>query len=151
MRKRSIAIVAASVAALVLVGGTAADAGRLITGKDVKDGSLTLKDFKASERAKLAGPRGATGPAGAIGPIGATGVANPTVVQSAEVTVAAYGFGNVVAFCPEGKKVSGGGYAGSIAITAASIPNNLGNAWGAVINNSDNPIAVQVSAYAVCV
>ena len=62
----------------------------------------------------------------------------------------AYDIGTVIAFCPAGKRVSGGGYSGSIAITAASLPNNLGNAWGAVINDTNNSIDVQVSAYALC-
>lgn len=154
MQKRTVGLVAASIAALVLLGGTAADAGGLITGKDVKDGSLTVKDFKASERAKLRGPAGPTGPAGlpgAVGPAGAPGVVTPTIVQSPESTIPAGEIGTVIAFCPAGKKVSGGGYAASIAIAAANIPNNLGNAWGAVINNSDNVIPIQASAYAICV
>lgn len=148
MQKRTIGLVAASVVVLILVGGTAADAGSLLTGKDVKDnsltgkdvkdGTLTLKDFKASERTKLRGP---AGPSGAV---------NTVTVVSPTVTIAAYDLGNVIAFCPAGKKVTGGGYSASIAIAAASIPNGDGNAWGAVINNSDNPIDVEVSAYAIC-
>ena len=89
MRKMLI-VVAARVAA---TGGTAT-AAKLITGKDVKNGSLTGKDVKnrslgvsdlsAKARASLrgqAGLTGPTGPAGAAGTAGAkgdTGATGPT-------------------------------------------------------------------------
>lgn len=131
-----------------------------ITTAKVKNGTLTLKDFRASERSKLkgatgpvgaTGATGATGPTGAIGPTGASGTANLGVVQSPTVTVAAYDSGTVIAYCPAGKKVTGGGYFSSIAIAASSSPNATANAWGVVINNFDNSIPVDVWAYAVCV
>lgn len=46
-----------------------------VTGKTVKNGSLTLADFKKSERAKLKGAAGPAGPAGAAGAAGAQGPA----------------------------------------------------------------------------
>lgn len=46
-----------------------------VTGKTVKNGSLTLADFKKSERAKLKGAAGATGATGAAGAAGAQGPA----------------------------------------------------------------------------
>lgn len=151
----------AMVAALSSTG--TAVAGGLITTKQIKDsaitsakvknGTLTLKDFKSSERSKLVGATGATGPAGpmgAVGPAGVNAFNNATVVRSPSVLVAAYDIGTVVASCPSGKKVTGGGYFSSIAIAASSQPDVTGTAWGAVINNSDNGIAVEVWAYAVC-
>ncbi len=65
---------------LVLVAGSSAIAARMITGAQIKNGTLTLKDFRKSERKKLRGPRGlrgAQGPAGAAGAAGATGPAGP--------------------------------------------------------------------------
>ena len=44
-----------------------------VTGKTVKNGSLTLADFKKSERAKLKGATGAAGAAGATGAQGPAG------------------------------------------------------------------------------
>jgi hypothetical protein len=44
-----------------------------VTSSKVKPGSLAASDFKASDRARLRGRRGATGPRGAAGPRGATG------------------------------------------------------------------------------
>ena len=81
---------------------------------------------------------------------GANATANLSVVQSPVVTVPAYDIGSVVAVCPVGKKATGGGYFSSIAIAASSSPSAAGNSWGAVIDNTDNPIAVEVWAYAVC-
>jgi Collagen triple helix repeat (20 copies) len=54
-----------------------------LTGSDVKDHSLTAKDFKGSVR----GPRGKTGPPGAqgaAGPPGATGPAGPAGANGAQ-------------------------------------------------------------------
>jgi hypothetical protein len=51
-------------------------ASRLITGKQVKNGSLSEKDLSAKARAKLkgrAGPQGAQGPTGATGAAGSRG------------------------------------------------------------------------------
>lgn len=140
--KKAATIIGATVAVAALSSTGTAVAGGLITTKQIKDsavtadkvknGSLTLKDFKASERSKLVGP------------------ANSVVVQSPVAVVAANDIGTVVAFCPAGKKVTGGGYFSSIAIAASSSPSPAGNSWGAVINNSDNIIPVEVWAYAVC-
>jgi hypothetical protein len=158
--KKAVAIVGgvALVAALSSTG--TAVAGGLITTKQIKDnavtsakvknGTLTLSDFKASERSKLVGPAGPMGPMGAVGPAGASATANLSVVQSPTVTVPAYDIGTVMAFCPVGKKVTGGGYFSSIAVAASSQPNGAANAWGAVINNSENAVPVEVWAYAVC-
>jgi hypothetical protein len=161
--KRAVGIAAAVVTVAALSSTGTAVAGGLITTKQIKDnaittakvknGTLTLKDFKSSERSKLVGPAGATGPmgpVGAAGPAGANATANVSYVQSPVVTVPAYDIGSVIAFCPAGKKATGGGYFSSIAIAASSSPSPTGTSWGAVINNSDNSIPVEVWAYAVC-
>jgi hypothetical protein len=145
MQKRTVGIVATFVAALVLIGGAAEAKGLLtgkdikdksLTGKDIKDGSLTLKDFKGSERVKLRGPAGANA------------TLNTITVQSPTVRVAAFDIGSVSASCPAGMKITGGGYFVSVAIAASNQP--ITNGWGVVVNNSNNSIPVDVSAYAVC-
>jgi len=71
----------------VVLGGTplaapARDAAkRLVTGRDVRDGSLQARDLSARARRALRGTRGATGPAGPAGPVGATGPAGPAGPQ----------------------------------------------------------------------
>jgi hypothetical protein len=65
----------AGVGALCLALGIAgtAGAGALITGKDVKDGSIGLKDLSKKARAALKGARGKAGPQGPQGPAGING------------------------------------------------------------------------------
>jgi hypothetical protein len=80
---QSPALVVATLALFVALGGTAVAAGTLITGKqiknssitgaDVKNKSLTQRDFRGSVR----GPQGLTGPAGPQGPQGVQGMAGP--------------------------------------------------------------------------
>ncbi|MFL5846396.1 MAG: hypothetical protein ACJ762_17050 [Solirubrobacteraceae bacterium] len=56
----------------LIVGGTAT-AARLITGRNIKNGSIQLVDLSASARASLRGATGPAGPAGAKGDTGAKG------------------------------------------------------------------------------
>jgi hypothetical protein len=78
MRKRlSPATGIALLALFVALGGTAT-AAALITGAQIKNGSIQVIDLSAKARAALKGqrgPRGATGPAGAQGLAGAQGPA----------------------------------------------------------------------------
>jgi hypothetical protein len=82
MRKPSPALVVALAALFFAVGGPsyAADltsaAKKLITGKQIKDGSIGEKDLDKKLRAKLAasGKAGPAGPAGAQGPQGGQGL-----------------------------------------------------------------------------
>lgn len=141
--------------------GTAVAAG-LITTKQIKDsaittdkvknGTLTLKDFKASERRKLVGPQGPAGLTGLTGPAGASANATHAIVQGPTVTVAAGAIGYADAYCALGKKVTGGGFFASIAVPASSGPAapSPTTGWRTVINNSDNPVAVEVYAFAIC-
>lgn len=58
---------------LIATAGTAT-AAKLITGKNIKDGSIEVKDLSSKARKALTG---ATGPAGAGGPAGAAGAQGP--------------------------------------------------------------------------
>jgi hypothetical protein len=79
-----IALVAAT-AGNAIADGVNAVAAKLgkntVTSREVKNGSLTLSDFKASERTKLKGADGATGAKGATGATGPAGPAGPTGPQ----------------------------------------------------------------------
>ena len=78
--------VTAVLAFLLVTNPVTAEAARLITGADIKDGSITsadvkdrsllAKDFKSGQLP--AGATGATGPTGPTGPIGLTGPTGPT-------------------------------------------------------------------------
>lgn len=79
-----IALVAAT-AGNAIADGVNAVAAKLgknsVTSREVKNGSLTLSDFKASERTKLKGADGATGAKGATGATGPAGPAGPAGPQ----------------------------------------------------------------------
>ncbi len=84
MRLPSPSTALATVAVFAALGGTAT-AAKLVTGKDVKNASLTGNDLRkrsvpASKLTRKArrSLRGATGPAGAAGPKGATGATGAT-------------------------------------------------------------------------
>lgn len=97
--------IAAFVAGALLASAGTATAGKLITGRQIKDGSISAKDLNAAIRAQLAkaglpGPAGPTGAAGPVGPsfgIANTGFGIPsitpdgTIPPGAPVTTAASG------------------------------------------------------------
>jgi hypothetical protein len=87
-------------ALFVALGGPAAASGvasagvRLITGADVKDGSLQAKDLSAAARKSLrghAGSRGPAGPAGAAGGRGAAGAQGTPGLSGSQGTTGASG------------------------------------------------------------
>lgn len=131
--RTALAVIVAALA-LIVSAGAGATASLMITGKQIKDGSVTTKDVKnrslkvkdlsAKARNKLrgatgpAGPRGATGATGATGPAGPTG---PTGLQglpgvpglpgvsgfeviTETVSISALDDGTATAECPSGKK-----------------------------------------------
>src|SRR5262245_41807482 len=77
-------IIACTAVALLAGAGTAT-AANMVTGKDIKDGTIQKRDLSSTVRSALdtpgapgtpgaVGPKGATGPAGSTGPRGLTGV-----------------------------------------------------------------------------
>jgi hypothetical protein len=119
-----------------------------ITGKNVKNDSLTPTDFRGSVR----GPRGRQGAQGAQGPPGPTALGQVTTVTSAQVP---YGPSDTVqtaiAFCPTGQRaISGGGANVADEQLAASIPSGARSGWGVIgVDLVDNG-GEYVQAYALC-
>ena len=107
------------VSSLVIASAGAGVASTLITGKQIKDGSITGRDIKnrsieridLAQNAWLPGPRGPRGPAGAGGTGGVEGLQLVTKTQPppASYTIAS----SIIARCPAGKKVIGGGFGGT--------------------------------------
>jgi hypothetical protein len=128
----------------------------------VRNGSLTLGDFKKSQRAKLRGPKGATGATGATGAIGLRGPAGISGRQIVSVTTVedSETFKEDIAECPAGKVVFGGGATieteelgeviNSIAIDGSS-PLEGGTGWIAGAHEHD-PTAEEWSLriFAIC-
>jgi hypothetical protein len=115
---RTATIVAFLAGILIATAGTAT-AAKLVTGKQIKNGSVTAKDLSKAVRAQLKkagvpGPQGVAGPAGAkgdtgpAGPTGAPGLSGVEVKMIVEpVSNTLTGADTVV--CPQGKVVLGGG------------------------------------------
>ncbi len=129
---RALPVVLIAAFALVLAFSGGAVAGKLITGKQIKDNSVSTKDIKngslqsldlsASTIAELqsgeVGPAGPEGPAGAMGATGADGVAGPAGPAGTNgVSGLEYVTGTVIigagvsdavtVLCPGSKKVIG--------------------------------------------
>jgi hypothetical protein len=113
-KRPSAALVIACLALFAALGGTAT-AAKLITSKDIKNGSIKASDLSAAAKRALKGNRGARGPSGpqgapgVPGPAGAPGAPGPTGV--AEIVAAqGEGVGIATAYCPAGTRpISGGG------------------------------------------
>ena len=110
------------IAGALLVGSAAggASAALLITGKQIKDNTVTTKDIKngtldtkdmsAKTITSLKGARGPAGIAGATGPTGpagASGVSGYQLVSNSAVVTPDTG-GEVTATCPAGKRLLSG-------------------------------------------
>jgi len=102
---------------VVVAGASTATAASLITSKDIKDGTIKLKDLSPKVRALVTapGPTGATGPIGATGPAGAPGGFSTDNITIVTGNVATYPIpfpGGAVpqsnAECPAGKVAIGG-------------------------------------------
>ncbi len=125
IRALSPATVIATLALLFSLTGTAV-AGALITGANVKNGSLTGIDIKDNTLTSAdikngtikpvdikggsfpAGPEGPQGPEGPAGPQGPAGLSGHQIV-TAQSVLNSVAFKTVLAACPAGKKVVGGG------------------------------------------
>jgi Collagen triple helix repeat (20 copies) len=77
-------MVVALIALFVALSGTAVAQRGLITGAQIKDRSLTLKDLSRGTVTALRGKRGPAGRRGAQGPVGATGAQGPVGATGAQ-------------------------------------------------------------------
>lgn len=124
------AIAIALVALIFAMAGTATAARSLLTGKDIKDRSLTAVDVRKgaltsteikkgsidldrlskNARRSLQGRTGAAGPAGAPGAPGPAGMAGYEVIERPEDRIShGTGWGSITLPCPSGKVAVNGG------------------------------------------
>jgi hypothetical protein len=149
-------IIAALVAALISASGAYAVGSGLITGKQIKNGSIGLVDLNSSAKKSLKGQRGPQGPAGPVGPQGLQGAAGAkgdkgdpglSGYEYVEVEDAS---GLAVARCPAGKYVLNGGGSSDLGWLYFNGPVEGGKAWQANADDqAHNPISV--TAWAECV
>lgn len=152
MKKPSPSMVVSLSALVIALGGTAISQP-LITGSNIKDGSIKARDLDRSLRAELGrtGAQGPAGPAGQAGPSGPAGGFDVSklmtyVGPSVYVPSGASEF-NINADCPAGSRPTGGGYFSNIARATRSAPTTTG--WNVFLYN-DSYVAVEARAYVVC-
>lgn len=148
-----------AVVVTMLVGAASAGAAaKLITGKQIKNGSITKKDLAKSARPKT-GPRGPVGPQGQQGEQGPQGVPGPAgsvgatqVVLGPKVDMTASGDGGNVksstATCPSGTGVISGGFDTGVR-TFIAHEGVSGNGYF-VIGVNNGPLSTYIQANAVC-
>jgi hypothetical protein len=163
-----------AVVAVIAACASSATAASLITSKQIKNGSIQLKDLSRKARAQLRsglcsrtstscqGPRGLQGPAGAAGAAGAT---NVVMREGSPVNVAASNFAKVEAACNPGERATGGGVYNEAQVFTATVtssyptpnptsPPSTGNGqtptgWRVwIANNSASQISV--TGYVIC-
>jgi hypothetical protein len=152
-RRISPALVVSVLALVLALTGGAVAAGitggqitnNTITGKDVKNRSLTKADFRGSVR----GPRGFQGAAGPQGPAGPAGIAGITLVNGAERSYPSGDYGGApTAHCPAGSAVVGTGFNGPFDAVGGLVK-SYGTFVGGFFSNQSS-ITVSGSVQAIC-
>jgi hypothetical protein len=118
------------VGALVAVFAATSDgAAKFITGDDIKNGSVGLKDLSKRAKRALKGQTGPAGPAGATGPQGPAGPASlSTTVRSADFTAVSNEARGEVR-CPDGMVAVGGTVSPGDLFTITDLPSSDGRGW----------------------
>jgi hypothetical protein len=124
-----------------------------VTAGQVKNGSLLKEDFKSGQLP--AGPPGPPGPRGVPGPKGSPGISGLQRVDAATSSSSSNSKA-VVATCPSGKRVVGGGAqvtgsgANKVSINQ-SFPDSTGDKWnGNAVEVVATGASWQLQAYALC-
>ncbi|MGN6189826.1 MAG: hypothetical protein ACTHOE_13095 [Conexibacter sp.] len=133
------------VGALIAVfAATSAGATKFITGGDIKNGTIGLKDLSKAARNALkgkTGPAGAAGPQGPAGPAGAQGPAGPsslsTTLRSADFTAPVHGTASGEVRCPDGMVAVGGSVSPQALYTAIDQPSTDGHGWVGAADDLD--------------
>jgi hypothetical protein len=147
-------IIAAIVAALVSVTAATAASG-LITGAQIKNGSIGLVDLSAGAKRALKGQRGPQGPAGVPGAQGIPGGFDPAKVtyqQGTNLSIAPNTGGNATVNCPTGAVAISGGW---VVITGGvgevwTSRSYGGGSWTISVWNHSDYTTAEVTPFAVC-
>ena len=126
---------------VAVFAATSAGASKFITGGDIKNGSIGLRDLSRAARAAL---KGSTGPAGATGPQGPAGGQGPagpsslsTTLRSADFTAPVSGTATGEVRCPDGMVATGGSVSPRALYTAIDQPSADGRGWTGAADDLD--------------
>jgi hypothetical protein len=132
--------------AFVVAGTGTATAAKLLTGKNVRDGSLGVKDLSKKARKSLKGAKGATGERGSAGQAGAQGAQGPAGPQGLQGATGLQGPAGIVAplFGEDASENIGNG--ADVLLLTVPVP----SAGTYVINAKTNLFAVQAATFVDC-
>jgi len=123
-------------AAIAVLAAGSAGAAKLITGKQIKNGSIGLTDLSKAAKRALHGADGAAGSTGPQGPQGATGPQGPagpaslhTTIRTKEFFAPANDFAEGEVRCPAGQVAVGGTVAPGALYTVVDLPSSDGRGW----------------------
>lgn len=114
-----------------------------LSGRDVRDGGLSARDFQGDTT-------GPTGNAGPIGPTGQSGMHDVTIQESGLVHIDPQQQVLIIVDCPQGFAVSGGLSSGSVSDILESSPDNANRSWSTWAFNPSASGSIDVTADAVC-
>lgn len=138
---------------VAVFAATSAGAAKFITGGDIKNGSIGLKDLSRAAKRALKGNTGPAGAAGPQGPAGAQGPAGPasvsTTLRSADFTAPASGTANGEVRCPEGMVAVGGSVSPRALYTAIDQPSADGRGWVGAADDLDG-VGGTMHVVAIC-
>jgi hypothetical protein len=143
----------------VLAAGSAG-AAKFITGADIRNGSIGLKDLSGAARRGLrgqtgpAGPQGAPGPQGAAGPAGPTGPAGPSSLSTrvlwGEFFAAPEDFADGEVRCPAGMVAIGGSVSLGGFVPVYDAPSDDGRGWVGVGYNPSTTDVFSIWVSVIC-
>jgi hypothetical protein len=154
------AIIAGIVSAVVASTTAMATTKALITGAQIKNGSVELVDLSPAAKRALRGRRGLRGPAGPQGSSGAPGAAGATgapggfdpaklaYITGPTVTLPSGQTGGAQATCPAGSAAIAGGFASTDGHVAFS--ETLSSSFHTISVENDTPSSIQMHATVVC-
>ena len=149
------AIIAAIVAAVISSAAATAATG-LITGAQIKNGSIGVVDLSAAAKRALKGQRGPAGPPGATGVAGPRGGFDPakvSYVEGASLQVAPGAAASGTAYCPAGAKALSGGWvviSGDVGEVYGNRSYDSGGSWSVLVFNHAAYTNATVTPFAVC-
>ena len=165
MRRISPSMLVAVVALVLSCTGGAVAAGYItsaqvkdnsLTGRDIRNRSLTPADFSGSVRGDdgrdgapgPTGPQGPAGPAGPQGPAGPSAVSALTTSEAADHPAGAVDGGTVA--CPAGQRVVSGGFFSDSGVVFLSRPTGDRTGWMVAVDNSGSSVSGDLEGYALC-
>ncbi len=137
---------------VAVFAATSAGAARFITGGDIKNGSIGLRDLSRAAKSALRGRAGPAGSQGAQGPSGPQGPAGPsslnTTVRSQSFTADGTGSARGEVRCPDGMVATGGGVSPGLLLTVTDEPSSDGRGWTGAA--SDGPPGSPMRVIVIC-